>query len=369
MTDTCSTITFISDVMPTGFDPTNAVPATIEFGAAVAIDGTIMAAGAPADGGTGAVYVYMKQNGSWDFHHRITPPAIASNGARFGEAIDVTGGHIVIGAPDDDNNAGGVYVFALSASGTWNSVGARISSPNTSSNFHFGSTVSIEQNSNDIRVAIGEPGYGTGTNEQLGAVHTFTHSPTSTAWYAEQTLLSTNPFQQFGRRVDLHHETLAVSAGGEDAVWIYDRSGNSWTEQQKLDGLDKLVYHDEDSTTFSSKLPIALSADLLVIGVPGADVESVSDYGAALIYERENTSWARTVEVLPDIPPSLTLELAFGYHVAASSNRVMVASYDCAQVYVVERHEGTWQTPRKLQGDFSGSDQNPSIALSEEVAV
>ncbi|MEM7395881.1 MAG: hypothetical protein AAF492_26400, partial [Verrucomicrobiota bacterium] len=36
-TDTCSTITFISDVMPTGFDPTNAVPATIEFGAAVAI--------------------------------------------------------------------------------------------------------------------------------------------------------------------------------------------------------------------------------------------------------------------------------------------------------------------------------------------
>jgi outer membrane protein assembly factor BamB len=85
-----------------------------EFGAAVAVGGTLVAVGAPGDAtyGTnaGAVYVFTRDTGA--LLRRLDAPG-AFAGARFGAAVAIAGGDVVVGAPSPDvPGAGAVHVFA-----------------------------------------------------------------------------------------------------------------------------------------------------------------------------------------------------------------------------------------------------------------
>jgi hypothetical protein len=76
------------------------------WGQSVAIDGSLLAVGAPgASGGLGHVRVYQYLNGAWNTLLDADPPAnnatvqFSGTMARFGSAVAVSGDLVVVGAP------------------------------------------------------------------------------------------------------------------------------------------------------------------------------------------------------------------------------------------------------------------------------
>ncbi|MCP3915166.1 MAG: hypothetical protein GY711_06395 [bacterium] len=84
-----------------------------EFGAAVALRGDRIAAGAPRVADTGAAYVFERSAGSWSQTARLEAQS-PSLFARFGAAVDLEGDMLAIGAPGAErvavwNARGGVW--------------------------------------------------------------------------------------------------------------------------------------------------------------------------------------------------------------------------------------------------------------------
>ena len=148
------------------------------FGWSVAIDGDTAAVGALGDiskgTNSGAVYAFSRTGGVWTEQAKLT----ASDGApdhNFGRSVALSGETIVVGAPgnaDKGTNTGAAYVFVPS-DGVWTQQ-AKLTAGDGSTTDNFGWSVSI---SGDI-VAAGALGDGA-QGVDAGSVYVYLRSGTS----------------------------------------------------------------------------------------------------------------------------------------------------------------------------------------------
>src|SRR6266700_4107707 len=150
-----------------------------------------------------------------------------------GEASAATG---IIGADQTDNaadSAGAVYIFIRSIAGTW-SQQAYIKASNPEAGDQFGISVALSSDGNTLAVgATGEdsalPGVTAGNVSEVtagntapgaGAVYVFTRSGTTWTQQAYVKASNTGADDQFGISVALNSDgsTLAVGATGEDSA-------------------------------------------------------------------------------------------------------------------------------------------------------
>ncbi len=212
-----------------------AVGAPLEDSAATGVDGDD---GDDSRAAAGAVYLFRRDaDGDW------SPLAYlkASNtdaGDRFGAAVAVDGDLVAVGAPGEDSAAtgvggdqaddsldapGAVYVFERGASGGWTQI-AYLKASNTGSQDNFGSSVALRGNT----LAVGAPGENsaaTGVDgEQLdesalnaGALYVFERAATG-GWSQIAYLKASNsdPGDAFGTAVALDGDTVAAGAPFED---------------------------------------------------------------------------------------------------------------------------------------------------------
>jgi hypothetical protein len=147
------------------------------FTRALDIDGDIIVIGADLEDGansdpfnddapdSGAVYVYVREEGNWRFDTYLK----ASNAEQldwFGHAVTITGNTLVVGAPAEDSNgqgenpqednsvgnSGAVYVFERNGEGEWTQT-AYLKAPTPGFGDLFGHSVSISGN----RLVAGAP--------------------------------------------------------------------------------------------------------------------------------------------------------------------------------------------------------------------
>jgi hypothetical protein len=110
-----------------------------QLGQSVAIDGSVVAAGAPREGETfideGAVYIYRKTGSAWALEQKLTPPAPEVDGW-FGIALALSGDALLVGASGNSE----AYVFRNNGS-NWSLEGTLLptGSPND-----FGRTVAFD---------------------------------------------------------------------------------------------------------------------------------------------------------------------------------------------------------------------------------
>ena len=122
------------------------------FGTSVAASNegsTILAGATGADNGAGGAWVYERGGASWPLQARL----VASNPEQddhFGAAVALEGDHAIVGAPWDDANTGGAWVFTRS-----NNIWSRDSRINAASGVegYFGSGVATSGN----RLLVGAP--------------------------------------------------------------------------------------------------------------------------------------------------------------------------------------------------------------------
>ncbi len=96
------------------------------FGAAVAVDGETVVAGASAySGSQGRAYVFTKPSGGWEDAERTAELATSdAEKNQFGWSVAVDGNTVVVGAHTDDasdsvNDSGSVYVFTKATDSVW----------------------------------------------------------------------------------------------------------------------------------------------------------------------------------------------------------------------------------------------------------
>jgi trimeric autotransporter adhesin len=320
------------------------------FGAAVSLsaDGNTLAVGAREEdsaasgiGGNqndasaasaGAAYVFTRSGSTWTQQAYVK----ASNAGafdRFGQALSLSadGNTLAVGAIGEDSaavgiggdqtnesasNAGAVYVFTRSGS-AWTQQ-AYVKASNTGANDSFGRTLSLSADGNTLAVgAIGEGSAAVGiggdqTNESAsnaGAVYVFTRSGSTWTQQAYVKASNAGATDRFGQALSLSADgnTLAVgapeedsaasgiggnqndaSAGSAGAVYVFTRSGSTWTQQAyvkasntgAIDGFGTAVSLSADGRTLAVG---AVGEDSAALGIGGNQNDGNAP-GAGAVY-------------------------------------------------------------------------------------
>ena len=228
------------------------------YGNAVDIDedGTFVVVGSARDRGNdsainpgnGAIYARGPWTGSAYGEVKLT----ASDGSledRFGHdvAISGNGSYIIVGSRDKDvsgqGNAGGVYIYERTGSSFSGATETIIDNPVPASSDNFGASVDI--NYDGTWAAIGSPG---DDDEASSAGAVFVYKRTGSSWTQQAKLVAADAAASDilgngpgGIQISNDGTKIVVGSGGDDpggAAYIFERTGESWKQTRKLTASD-----------------------------------------------------------------------------------------------------------------------------------
>jgi len=268
------------------------------FGASVAVsgDGNTVVIGSPAYDSLpqitnrGIVYVYKRSGGVWTRQKiiycgdaKIDPNH--PSGEQFGHEVAISGDTIVISARfadsswDDYDTVGGVYVHTESSG--W-ARQQRLHADDFGNNWGF----NVVDISGDT-IIVG----ATGANS-VGAAYVFTRS--GETWTQQQKLTVSE--NSFGASVSISNDGNTAAIGSEDSVYTFVKSGATWSEQQKITPSDAEF---GDQFGDSGCVSISSNGNALIVGdiYEGDPVQQLST-GAAYIFKRSGGTWTQQKRLL-----------------------------------------------------------------------
>ena len=192
-----------------------------------------------------------------------------------------SGDTLVAGAHGDDHsgltNAGTAYVFVRSGD-NW-ILEQELAAFDAASGDGFGYKVDVSGDT----VAVGAPGVDHSGIENAGAVYVYSRS--GNTWTLQQRLTASSPFRSdFGRTIGLDGDTLVVGTWASRA-YIFTREGNTWSEQYEFSA------PDPDSGGLYG-MSVAIDSDTILVGDGYA-----YNRGSVYVYEFDGTSWAYEQEL------------------------------------------------------------------------
>jgi len=237
----------------------------------------------------------------------------------FSVSINSSGNTLAVGAPDEENGSGAVYIFTRTGD-TWiqeellKASNAGASTSIFSTGDQFGHSVSLSGDGNTLAVgAIAEESTIVGdptdnSSSGVGAAYIFTR--TGATWTEEAYIKASNAgsSDDFGTSIALSDDgdTLAVGAPDEDtsgsnsgAVYIFTRTNTIWTEQQLIkasnsgsnDSFGDSVTLSDDGNTLAAG---ATGEDSTVNGINGNESNNgASGAGAVYVFTRSGTTWVQ----------------------------------------------------------------------------
>lgn len=291
----------------------SATPAADEyFGLDVGLsaDGNRLAVGAPL-GGAGAVHVFQRDGSAWQRQSVLT-----ASGGEQGDVLGVSvalsadGTTLAAGAPYEDSSAAGVdgnaadnsaedagavYVFALSGSDWQQQAYLKADNPDAEDNFG----IRVALSGNGLVLAVGvdeEDSSATGINgdgtdnsaDEAGAAYVFVRS--GGGWMQDAYIKASNTGagDEFGAAVALNQDGSVLAVGSEaesgggtglagdpqdnsafkaGAAYVYRRGSDGWQQQAYV----KASNTDDDEDDFGTSLGLSANGDVLAVGAYGED--------------------------------------------------------------------------------------------------
>jgi len=256
-----------------------------EFGRSVDVDGDTAVVGAWRDGGGGSAYIFVRSGGSWMQQAKIRGADIDGD-ADFGISVALQGDRAVVGARRNGSFRGNVYVFERT--GTIWSQTARLSPTNTPVGANFGYSVDLDGDT----IVVGQRREDeTGGFSGSGSVYFFHFNGVMWTLQDKFTVNTGSPSDFFGVATALSADTALVGASLDDdggnnagAVYVYQRTGGSWSLLQKLIAPDALP-----DANFGRE--ISVESGSAIVGAPRDDgVANLS--GAAYLLAENSSGWA-----------------------------------------------------------------------------
>lgn len=224
---------------------------------------------APDYDGRGAVFVYTANSatGNWTFQAMLQS-ADATTAGRFGAAVSLSGNSLIVGAPNEADVAGAVYLFQRLGN-AW----TRKTAVNGAAGQQMGTAVAVFGSN----AAAGAPG--------VNQVHLYDFD--GVTWSAGQTLTGAGALAgEFGTALAMDQNTLIVGAStgnaGNGAAGVCVDNGTTWGLQQVLTaGVTGTVGERYGAA-------VDVRGDRAIIGVPNAGNGSE---GAVYSYSRTGNVW------------------------------------------------------------------------------
>ena len=344
-----------------------------EFGCSVAVDGNDIVVGVhqeDSDGKTsnGAVYVFTKNGDTWSQSQKLT----ASNKddhEKFGNSVAVDSGTIVVGAfyensgGKDDN--GVVYVFTKSGD-TW-SQSQKLTASDKDSGDEFGSSVAIDGNN----IVVGAPEEDSGGKDNNGAVYVFTKSGDTWSQSQKLTVSDRDNDDYFGWSVAIDGDNIIVGASekssdGKDhngVVYVFTKSGNTWSQSQKLTASDK---DNWDNFGYSA----AIDGETTVVGAYREDSGGKDNNGAVYVFTKSGDIWSQSQKLTASDKDDVD---KLGTSVAMKNSTVAIGAIEGdsdgktnnGAVYIFTKSGDTWSQSQKL----TASDKDSGDWLGYSVAI
>ena len=319
------------------------IQATDYFGqnSSITPDGNYFIAGAHnEDGGTGdpvaqagSAYIYYYNGSSWTEQAILRNPTPVANDY-FGKNVDISGDWAVVGMPNSSQTAGGAYVYQRG--GTSWSLQQTFEPPTQS---RYGTSVAMASSGKHLFIA--ESGYNGGVGRtwfwnrvsstwfgqynfdipgvsgfinggdgavgngiavsdnashfvmsaynqdvSAGAVHVWSSNqtdPNNVTWTYRQKLTASDGSSNdyFGRVVEMSGDGNYIAVHNEikNAVYIFSRSGETWTQQAKIP-------HPNPGTVMGRGLGLNYDGTVLcAAAIPSGG------YSSAYVYTRSDTTW------------------------------------------------------------------------------
>ncbi len=359
-----------------------------QYGHAVAVDGDWMVVGARLDdvnglADAGAAYIYRRNdNGTaadlsddfWSAEARLTASDAAASDL-FGHSVSISGETVVVGSVSDDvastANSGSAYIFTRS--GTAWSQQQKLTADDAAASDEFGYSVSISGET----VIVGSRLDDVGSMVNSGSAYIFNRSGSVWSQQRKLTAHDAAAFDLFGFSVSISGETVVVGSYLDDgasttdsgSAYIFNRSGTSWSQLQKLSAGDAA---SDDQFGYS----VSISGETLVVGSLLDDVGSTVNSGSAYIFTRSGTVWSQQQRLSAGDAAQSDL---FGHSVSISGETAVVGSLfgdvastaDSGSAYIFTRNGTAWSQQQKLSADGAASkDQfGVSVSISGETVV
>ncbi len=319
----------------------------------------------------GSAYVFTRSGNIWRQQVKLTALDGAANDT-FGGNVALFGDTAVIGAMRDDDkgdNSGSAYVFTRSG-GDWNQQ-AKLTAADGSHGDAFGQSIAL---SGDTLV-IGAPHDGD-QGDDSGSVYVFTWS--GTVWKQQAKLTAADGAQGdvFGISVALSGDTIVVGADLNDekalnagAVYVYTRSGSSWSQQAKLTAAD-----GAETDIFGVR--VALSGDTALISARRDDDDVMGiDAGSAYVFIRTGTTWRQQAKLTAHDGAE---DDRFGRSVALDGDTALIGAMfqdnkgdNSGSAYVFTRSGNIWSHQAKLTAADGAADDvfGWSVAIFGDTAL
>jgi len=358
-------------------------------GVSLSADGNTALLGAQSKASVaGVAYIFIRSGTTWTQQQQLVASDTAAQD-RFGYSVSLSsdGNTALIGAYTESTSPntfqGAAYVFTRSGS-TWTQQAKLLASDPADSDF-FGFSVALSGDSNTA--VIGSVNEDTSPTTNNGAIYFFTRS--GSTWTQRQKILANDALtdDNIGHAVSLSSDggiavigSRHINAEGvfdTGGVYVFTRSGNTWTQQQKIIASDTVT-----DDRFGQSVSISRDGTTLIVGANQEDTGANSNNGAAYFF---NINPNATFSVSPptdavEIQKLLASDRAgtdqFGYSVAISidGNTAIVGAVtedtspnsNNGAAYVYIRSSGVWAEQAKLLASDAASSENfgQSVALS-----
>ena len=289
----------------------------------------------------GAAYIYYFDGTSWAEQDKLLA-VDREIGDHLGYSVALTEDKAVVGAVYEDDNiygtdsiatAGSAYVFSRSGS-TWSQQDKLIPAHRAEDN-RFGFHVAISGS----YILVSSP-YEDMDADSLdlevnaGAAYVFYNDGGN--WIQRQKLVASDRDlgDYFGYRADIDGSTIVVGAYMENhdadglnrkdragSVYIFDRTGSTWSETQKIVASERWV-----SDFFGHD--VAIEDDMLIVGTRGEDHDTlatnyIEDAGAAYLFRNIGGHWTEQEKITES---NRRENDSFGTGVSISGNIVLVSA-------------------------------------------
>jgi len=249
------------------------------------------------NGYAGKAFVFTRSGATWTQAAVLTSATpLVSQG--FGSAVAISGNTIVVGAQSDTGRTGvalcgAVYVFTGSGA-TWSQVAKLITTDSASYDF-LGSSVALDGDT-IVAGAYGKTQFGN-SNFVPGYAYVFTKPAAGWQNMTETAKLSaSNPTNnaQFGYSVALSGNTIAVGGQNTHAAYIFVKPGATWTNMTET---TRVVSPAGAGIDDYFSYSVALVGDTLVAGAPQTTVGANANQGAVYVFHRSGTTWTQTAKI------------------------------------------------------------------------
>lgn len=316
-----------------------------------------------------------------NIEQKIMNPDMAS-GDFFGNSVSISGNYALVGAQNENDNAGGAHIYELDSNGTWNET-ALLQASDMELADRFGTSVSISGNYALAGAPYEDGGAGSPLNN-AGAAYIFERDADGT--WNETGLLRASDMQEgdyFGWSVAVDGAYALVGAYGEDggsgspvnfagAVYIFERDGDgNWNEIQVLHASDM-----KDSDVFGAT--VSIHGSCILVGAPNEDGgagDPVTNAGAVYIFEKNTDGiWQETGLLYAS---DMQTGDYFGHSVSISGTRAIVGAYSedggagdpvsiAGAAYIFERDtDGNWNETAILHA----SDMQVADTFGNSVSI